>query len=623
MRKTRSSKKEVVATGILHVHPRGFGFLTAEDRTRFPVDIFIPRHATKGAVDGDRVEVIVSPSWASEKGPEGSVKSILCRGRSHVAGTIAHTTERGESYAYVPLLGEGKEMHILPSSERPLSVGDRIIIHVLHWGSATQESRGEMSAYIGSIEDPSCDVRAAIEAFDLHDAFPEEALEEAKEFGAKVRKKDLGGREDFREWECFTIDPDTAKDFDDALSLTRDEAGHYHLGVHIADVSYYVTPGSLLDQEARTRCNSVYLPGRVLPMLPHELSSHLCSLKPEVDRLTVSVLMHFDPTGVLVDYRITRAIIRSKRRFTYREAKALLDSTTPAPHKEALERMVALCLLLKRQRVARGSIEFALPDLSVVVDAEGVPQEITLIEYDITHQLVEEFMLKANEIVACHLHKQGKPLTYRIHDEPDPEQIKDFAATASALGFPLPTAPTSEELQQLFDTIREHPFGQFLTTQFIRSMKLASYSTQNIGHYGLGLEYYTHFTSPIRRYVDLLIHRLLFSSVEEDYDQIALHCSEKERLSSRAENSVILLKKLRLLKRAQQESAERTYRAVVTQTKPFGALFEVSEWLLEGFLHYKGERRRRLRVGDTLWVQPTLIDLITQEVRWTPAPKKT
>lgn len=621
--KKKFFKNTDIVSGTLRVNPRGFGFLIPDNREQSPLDIFIPRRGIKGAVDGDVVEVKVHKTPFSDKGPEGSVLKILRRGKSHVAGTIAYVGRKNHIYAHVPLLGEEKQMQIKPSEERFLKAGDRIIIHVLDWGSLKRESLGEMSAYIGHIDDPSCDIRAAIEEYELDDAFPHKTLGEAANFGTSVRKSEIADREDLRELDCFTIDPDTAKDFDDALSIRKDRKGQYHLGVHIADVSHYVKPGTSLDKEARERCNSVYFPGFVLPMLPHELSSHLCSLKPNVNRLAISVLMVLDKTGELLNYRITRSVIRSKKRFTYKEAKQVLEGKKTSPFKRHLKLMVELCLLLKTIRAERGSIEFALPDTSLIVDKEGTPKAVEIVEYDITHQLVEEFMLKANEVVATYLSREGKPLTYRIHEEPNPENIKEFAALATALGFPLPSDPDARELQALFDEARQSPFGQFLAIQFIRSMKLASYSTQNIGHYGLGLDYYTHFTSPIRRYIDLIVHRLLFEKVnpKENYEKIATKCSEKERLASRAENSVILLKKLRLLHASQKENPNRPYEAVVTSIKRLGFAFELSEFLLEGFIHFSLLRRKRKKVypGDKVIVKPLEIDLITQEVQWTLA----
>lgn len=618
MRRNKTDTPKIV-TGTLRVHARGFGFLIPDERELFPVDIFIPAHATAGAVDGDTVEISINNRPFSPKGPDGWVTKILRRGRSHAAGIITHFGRDNQAYAYVPLLGEEQMMRIEPSEGREFQIGDRIIIRVLQWGSYKKESLGQMSAYIGHISDPSCDVIAAVEEYDLDDEFSEKILMEANHFGKQVSPKEMEFREDFTDLECFTIDPETARDFDDALSLTRDKKKNFHLGVHIADVSHYVREGSSLDREASKRCNSVYLPGHVLPMLPHALSSHLCSLKPNVNRLTLSVLLTFDESGELIKYGITRSVIRSKKRFSYQEAKEVLDGKKRSKHADTLHLMVELCNLLKKKRTARGSIEFALPDISIKIDDKGLPLEVTVVEYDITHQLVEEFMLKANEIVAYHLCQQGKLLTYRTHDQPNPDNIREFAALAKAFGFKITSQPTNEEIQQLFNEARESPFGQFLATAFIRSMKLANYSTQNIGHYGLGLEYYTHFTSPIRRYIDLVIHRLLFDGVSpsENLEKIALACSDKERLASKAENSVILLKKLRLLQMRQKSDPHYVYDAVVTQSKPNGIVFAITELLYEGYLPIaKSSLSPHFRAGDKLQVSLQELDLITRETRW-------
>jgi ribonuclease R len=616
----KKNKNKDFISGTIRIHPRGFGFLIPDDRARFPEDIFVPRRATRGAVDGDSVEVALNVHAVSEKGPEGSVTKILKRGRSHLAGIITYVSKKEQLYAYVPLLGEEQTMQILPSKERALKVGDRIIIQVVDWGGRQREALGKMSAYIGHISDPSCDVAAAIEEYELKEAFSQEVLQEAKGFPPSVTLTECKNREDFRSLNCITIDPETAKDFDDAISLTRDQEGDFHLGVHIADVSHYVKPGSALDVEAAGRCNSVYFPGTVLPMLPHELSSHLCSLKPNVNRLAISVLMTLDPEGSLKKYHICRSLIRSKKRFTYQEAKEALDGKRKSKFILDLKLMVELCHLLKKKRCERGSIEFALPDIALETTEVGEVKKIEFVEYDITHQLVEEFMLLANEAVATHLSKEEKPLTYRIHEEPNPENIRDFALTASAIGFPLPPTPTIEEIQQLFDKARQTPFGQFLATAFIRSMKLASYSTQNVGHYGLGLEHYTHFTSPIRRYIDLMVHRVLFDENEEgiDLEEIALRCSEKERLSAKAETSVLLLKKLRYLE-SERKKGRDTYEAVIVSIKPYGFFFELKELLYEGFLPFIG---KQFALGSKIVVKLEDVNLVTRQTEWSPLKRE-
>lgn len=576
-----------IVSGVLRVHPRGFGFLQPNDSIRYPQDIFIPKHLTKNAVDGDLVEVLVDESAYSEKGPEGKVTAIIKRGRTHVAGTILFMESDDTYSAYVPLLGNSKRVLVSPRDERVLKEGDRIIMKVVDWGSESAPAMCEMSHYIGHISDPSCDIPAAIEEFDIRNDFNTRVLKEAKAPGNKVSVKEIKNREDLRKIECFTIDPDTAKDYDDALSLRIDSHGHYHLGVHIADVSHYVSQGSALDLEAKLRCNSTYFPGHCVPMLPHELSNELCSLKPNVNRLTLSVLMEIDAEGNVVNHRIMRSVIKSAKRFTYKEAKLVLDGKKRSKHAPALSRMVDLCHLLKKKRSERGSIEFALSDTIVLVDEKGSPTGVEKVQYDITHQLVEEFMLKANEIVATHLSDKGQRLPYRVHDDPSEDNLRDFGILARAYGFHFPADPAPKDFQTLFDQAVNTPYGPQLATSFIRSMKLAYYSPINAGHYGLSLDFYCHFTSPIRRYIDLVVHRIICGDAieHESLSAIAHACSEQERISARAEQSVLLLKKLRLLNKIHEQDPSHHYKAVVTRVKNMGVSFDIPELMLDGFLH--------------------------------------
>ncbi|MBS0649190.1 MAG: ribonuclease R [Verrucomicrobia bacterium] len=632
-------------TGTIRVHAKGFGFVIPDHRIQYPQDIFIPKHLTESAVDGDRVEVEVNATSTSDKGPEGKVIAVLERGRTHIGATIHHIaavkgTQR-IAYAYSPLLGSSKLIAVTP--KKKTVIGDRVIIKVQSWGHDKEAPEGEISHFLGHISDPSCDIQCAIEEFDLHSVFPPEALDQTADWGREVQKSELKKREDLTGITTMTIDPETAKDFDDALSISKDKKGIYHLGVHIADVAHYVPVDSPLDLEAVVRGNSTYFPGYCLPMLPHELSDHLCSLQPDVIRLTVSVLADFDKEGNMLGYRITRSYIKSAKRFSYEEAKEVLDGELKSPHLNELKLMVELCHLLKKKRHDRGSIDFALPELVIIVDEKGQPHKTKRVEYDITHQLVEEFMLKANEIVAKHLSDKGKPVVFRVHEAPEKEDFEDFYALARSLGFSLPASPEQRDIQELFEKAQKTPFAQQLAVAFIRSMNLAIYSSENVGHYGLALEYYTHFTSPIRRYTDLVIQRLLFDQEGKDLqaDKIAERCSERERISFRAESSVKLLKKLRLMDHWMKEEPLEVYEALITRIKPFGFFFELSHLMLEGFLHISeldndyfvyNEAQNILigrtagktyRAGDTIKVRPSAIDLVLLESKWElDLPKK-
>lgn len=631
-----SGEENPLAVGTISVHPvKGFGFVTVSGNVGGK-DVFIPKQHMEGAINGDTVEIEITDVTA--KGPEGRVIAILKRSRSHLGCTILEK-ERELYTAYAPLLGSQKTVYVKSSKKLKLKEGDRIICKVDDWNTEDGAVSGECVRRIGHISDPSCDVPAAIEEFELPDGFTKEAIQEAKAYGKRVSSAE---RLDLTKLETVTIDPDTAKDFDDAISLTQDEKGHFFLGIHIADAAWYVKKGSHLDREAFSRCNSTYFPGFCLPMLPEELSSELCSLKANVKRLTISILSEFDPQGTLIDYKIVRACIKSRKRFTYEEAFDVLENRRKSPYLPLLERMVSLCKVFKQKRRERGSIDFAMSEGKIVVDEQGTPLKIVQVDYDITHQMIEEFMLKANEIVSIHLSKAGKEQIFRIHEEPSTEAFEDFYSYARALGFFLPDKPAPSDLQQLFEKASSSPLAPQLSVSFIRSMKQALYSPENIGHFGLALEYYCHFTSPIRRYTDLVIQRLLFDEADVDANlaEIAQTCSEKERLSMRAENSVILLKKLRLAAAAFAQNPQKNYTVAITKTKPFAIFFEVPEFALEGSVHvselgkdyfeynqktmtFRGSRTgRTFSCGSQISVRILSVDLIRQNASWQIAPQK-
>jgi ribonuclease R len=632
-------KQPDLIQGKLSVHPRGFGFVESPDPNE--PDIFIPKPYMNDAIDGDIVEVLINRETISEKGPEGKILSIITRSRTQLVGTV-WAIRNNEAFAFCQVLGEKHLVKIKQLSQKkkqtktaPLVIGDRVVLDVLSWGKKSEPTISTLAKRIGHISDPSTDIPASILEQGIRTEFPKEVVQEAAAFGTKVTKKDLEEREDLRHLECFTIDPDTAKDYDDALSLEKTASG-YLLGVHIADVSHYVKAGSHLDREAQERCNSTYFPGKCIPMLPSELSDHLCSLRQGVLRLTVSVFVDIDKEGNTKSWRICRSVIKSQKRFTYKNVKKIFDKKLKSKHEPTLQRMLHLCNLLKDKRSERGSVQLYMPELTIRVDQHGMPQDTELIEYDITHQMVEEFMLKANEIVAIELTKQGKNAGFRVHEEPSKESLREFSALTKAFGFSLSQEPTPQEIQQMFSEIEVNATSQYLATCYIRSMRLACYSADNIGHYGLSLEHYCHFTSPIRRYVDTIIHRLLFEkNVEKDFVvKLCKQASDKERLSAKAESSVIHMKKLRLLDMLAAKHKYRQFEAVVTRVKPFGIYFDVLELMLEGFLHvseldndffdyvdnsmcllgrYQGISYKS---GDRLHVMLGHIDLIQRECSW-------
>jgi len=619
-----------IVQGKISTHPRGFGFVQVKGHKQ---EVFIPKQHMDDAIEGDIVEIEIDPK-VSSKGPEGKIVRVLERSRKILAGTILKKHHH-HYVVYAPILGPERLIDLKCTKKDTFRIGDRLVMEIKKWKRSTNQMECVPLQYLGSIEDPSIDVLAAIYEFEIPHQFSKKAIQEAKKLGGEVKKKDLNNRKDFTKLTCITIDPDTAKDYDDAISLTVDSKGNFQLGVHIADAAFYVKPDSYLDKEAHRRGNSTYFPGVCVPMLPEELSNQLCSLKAGVIRLTVSVLMTFTPKGDLEKYEIHRAYIKSKKRFTYNEAFDVLEKRKKSPHAPLLQNLAKLGALLRQKRMERGSIDFALPEAVIKVDKKGNPERIEIVEYDITHQMIEEFMLKANEVVAEHLAQKKKMLIYRIHEEPPAENFHDFYHLARSLGFRLPDKPNHRDIQKLFHQAKKTPYFQHLSISFIRSMKIAFYSPDNLGHYGLSLEHYCHFTSPIRRYSDLIIERLLFKDkTPEDLSEIANHCSYRERMSFRAEMAVVQLKKLRLLNKTFQEDPTHIFEASITKIKPFAIFFEITDFFLEGCLFLsdldddyfvfepntvtlRGKRTgRKYSFGDKIQVILTQIDFVLLESKW-------
>ncbi|MDN3509001.1 MAG: ribonuclease R [Candidatus Neptunochlamydia sp.] len=625
--------------GVIHVHLKGFAFVSPDDQKKYPEDIFIPKHLKGNAVDGDRVEVAILPEKKANKGPEGFVQSVLNRAKEELVGIVWVINPKEHYLLYIQSLGKSKTALVKRSSKAKYHIGDRLLVKVIDWGDEKTPALCSMVKKIGSIDQSQTDIPAVIKDFGIRKKFPREVIQQIKKLPKEVEKRDLKGRKDLTDLETFTIDPDAARDFDDALSLAEDKKGHFHLSVHIADVSHYVEEGSPLDKEAKKRSNSTYFPGLCVPMLPEALSNHLCSLKEKVIRLTISAIIELDSNGTVLNYKIVRGFINSQKRYTYKEVKEILDGERKSPHYDTLKRMRKLCLLLKKKRFERGSVDLALSEIVIKVDKKGTPTGYEVVGYDITHQLVEEFMLKANELIAEEFMKRGQDAVFRVHEPPGEGNLSAFYNLARSLGFPLPNKVEISDVQKIFELAKNTPYAEQLSIAYIRSMKLAIYSKENVGHYGLSLENYCHFTSPIRRYSDLVVHRLLFSTEEYDLDQIAKDCSERERASFKAEVNVVMMKKLRLLDLYQKKEPDRIYSAVLSKVKPFGIYFEVSPIQYEGFLHisalyddyfeYNNESLigqnsgKSYKIGVSLDLYLEEVDLITMESKWAlNQPKK-
>lgn len=620
-----SKKKKVV--GRITIHRKGFGFVIPEEVGA--EDIFIPANDLKGAIDGDLVEAVVTGK--SPKGLEGKISKVLKIGRRIIVGTVTVVLKNGDAVIHSNMVGEERGVILKKDAGVSVHVGDRLALKVIK--SENNIVVCEFYESYGNISNALLDSKVAIEEHLIRHEFPEEAVAEAKRFENSCPVTE--DRVDLTKLETFTIDPVNARDYDDALSIQKEANGDYRLGVHIADVSHYVKEGSALDLEAFKRGNSTYFIDRVVPMLPEELSNELCSLKEHVNRYTLSVLMHYSPTGELLDYKICRAVIHSKKRFTYEGALHVLEGKVKSPHLKSLELLVELCHHLKKIKKERGCIELAMPELRLIMGEDGVPIGQEWLEYDITHQLVEEFMLQANEIVASHLLKQGKKSIFRIHEEPERDDIEEFSLFAHLLGYKMPKDPTEKDIQEVFQQAIDTPLLNQLAVKYIRSMKWAVYSKDNIGHYGLALQNYTHFTSPIRRYIDLVVHRLLFQDAyKPNLEIIAKQCTETERKSMKAEMSVLRLKKLRFIARIIAKDADKRFDASITKIKSSGITFNLDFLNLEGFIHisnlgmdyYIFEEKKSLlygensgemfRIGEKISVGVEEIDLIHQDCRW-------
>jgi len=490
-------------------------------------------------------------------------------------------------------------------------------------------------------------VLSIIRKYHLPTEFPSDVLEQAERIPESVDALQIARREDLRNQFIVTIDPDDARDFDDAINVEKLANGGWQLGVHIADVAAYVEPGSALDREARHRGNSVYLPDRVIPMLPERLSNGVCSLKPEVDRLTHSVFIQFDKRGVAKSARFARSVIRSAHRLTYKEAYAILTSPPRDRLGERLHLAWELAALLRRKRFEHGALDLDFPEVKVSVDAQGKPVRLERVENDESHQLIEEFMLVANEAVARELKKRAIPTIYRVHENPDPEKLAEYREFVLGFGYKVGDLTHGAELQRLLAEIRGKPEEQALKVGLLKSLKRARYDPQPLGHYGLAKTNYLHFTSPIRRYADLVVHRALGSDTASrrsyhmgmaEIASIAEHISTTERNAADAEIDATLMKKLEFFQRQLAGRKSQMFSATVVDVRNYGVMVELPDALITGLIHVSsltddfyvfeparrqliGRRsRKRFRVGDDLSVFVARVDLFKRQVDFAIAP---
>ncbi len=639
--------------GVIQITRQGRGFVLPDARGL--KEIAIPAHATSTAMHGDHVLVrrdVPPGSLDRSESPTGAVVRLLERKRSRVVGTLA----RGKRFLHVVPDDPRMQHHIIvpPPKDvgRPAHEGDKVVVEILAWQDRHSSPEGEIVEVLGAPDAEGVDMLSVLRQYDLPLSFPRAVLDAAHAIDAAHRETvadaaELKQREDCRAHAVVTIDPDDARDFDDAICVQRAGSDQWRLWVHIADVSHYVQPGGELDKEAQRRGNSTYLVDRVIPMLPEALSNELCSLKPSVDRLTKCVEFLLDAKGRVLKTRFYAAIIHSKRRFSYQEALTVIEGQ-PA---DALERMLHdahhLAQHIRRARFKNGSLDLDFPENKIRLDERGRLLRIDRMENDVSHQLIEEFMLLANEAVAARLMKLNRPAIYRIHEAPKEERLAEYREQVLAHHVPCGNLNKREEIQKLLRRLATLPIGAALKIGFLRSLMRARYAVEPLGHYGLAKEKYTHFTSPIRRYADLIVHRVLFDNAPAPAARIAKtaeHISGTERNSADAERDSRDVKLYAHLE-AQLESGEpQIYEALVTEVRNFGFFIDVTALGLSGLVHLSaiaddffvfdpnrailtGRRSRRvIRLGDTVRVQVHRVDRAKKQVDFRPenseAPSK-
>jgi len=539
------------------------------------------------------------------------------------------------------------EIFIPPGDEGGARRGEMVQAEITRPPSATRNPSGRVLQVLGRLEDPGTDLKVIMAKYGLPDAFPEEVEAEARRVPATVGPEEIAGRTDFREWDTVTVDPETARDHDDAISLDRLPGGGWKLAVHIADVGHYVPPGSALDQEAYLRGTSVYFPDRVVPMLPHALSSHICSLVEGQDRLTQTAVLELDARGKVTRAAFHDGVIRSRARMTYQQVQRIVDGDGElrrkfAPLVPLFERMDELARLMRKRRYERGSLDFDLPEPKLVLDAAGHMTGIVAAERLDSMRSIEEFMLAANEAVAAELARSGTPAIYRIHERPDPQKVEEFAELVSSLGYRVP--PGLEEIrpqdfQLILRQIEGKPEEKLVSYLLLRTMRLARYHEENLGHFGLATDMYTHFTSPIRRYPDLVVHRALRArrhrrgaGVAAEYPaplaEMGEHLSETERRASDAERELVEWKKVRFM----ADKLGETFTGFVTGVQAFGLFVELEAIYVQGLVHVSSmtddyysfdERAHRLvgqntgtvyRLGDRVDVQVAAVKLEERKI---------
>jgi ribonuclease R len=639
-------EKMDLVVGRLHTNPGGFGFVVPEHAAEGErKDIYIAAANLIEAMHGDRVVARVERQ--TPKGLEGRIIRILERSQETIVGRF-ETDDAGLGYVVPFDRRVLTDVHVPTGQSSSAEQGEMVLVEITRWPTASRGPIGRVVEVLGTIDEPGVDTQIIIRKFGIPDAHSDESVEEARRLGTVVKEKDIRGRTDFRPVTTVTIDGEHARDFDDAITIERLKNGNYWLGVHIADVSHYVKEGSALDEDAYKRGTSVYFTERAVHMFPAELATGLCSLNPHVDRLVQSCLMEVDRRGNVVRYELHDGVINSDARMTYTAVNAIVSDHDPAATAEyrdlvpMFETMRELFEILNQRRRRRGSIDFDLPEAEVILTEYGKIESIIASERNVAHRIIEEFMLLANETVAAHLVDGGVPCLHRVHEAPDVKKVADFEAFITTLGYSLGGGPTPKpkHFQKLIDRLRGTPEERPIAALMLRTMQKARYEAASLGHFGLAAEHYTHFTSPIRRYPDLVVHRMLRESrhgaitqarreeLEDDLPEVARHTSEMERRADEAERELLQWKKVRFM----ADKVGDEFDGYITGVAPYGLFIELIEHYVEGMVHVssmaddyyrfveqqhvlRGENTKKLyRLGDKVLVQVVRVDMERRQV---------
>ncbi len=624
--------------GVLRVNPQGFGFVEVQGMD----DLFVRETNMRTALDGDQVLVGIAAPARGDLRRECEVLEVVERNRQQVVGTFKR---HGHFGFVVPDDRRVTQDIFVPQDDfAKAKDGDKVVVSIDRFDDRKASPEGRILEVLGASSDPRTRVLSLAMSLDVKSGFPPLAIEEANAIDSEIPESEINRRLDLRGKRIFTIDPVDAQDFDDAIHIEETADGRFEVGVHIADVSHYVQPESEIDREAYARGTSVYLVDRVIPMLPEKLSNKVCSLRPGEDKLTYSCIMEVTKRGRVKSYQIRETVINSQQRFTYEEAQSILNGQMQEhPLRDDVLRAGRLARTLTKKRMQEGAVDFDLPEVRVILDDDGNPVEIVRKERAESNRLIEELMLLANMTVAREIGKRKSPppFVYRIHDKPDSEKIQTLAHYIRAFGYKLDVKDgtvDSKNLNDLLQRVKGAPEEPIIEEAALRSMAKARYDTKNIGHYGLAFSHYTHFTSPIRRYPDLMVHRRLkhYLKGEPGSDQEILqskcdHCSEREKVAVDAERQSVKLKQVEYIRRHLGEQ----FQGVVSGVTKFGIFVELNDILVEGMIHVRDmdddyyeydEKSYRLvgahtgktyRLGDTVRVTVAGANLETREVDFT------